>query len=318
MNTNKPLARWAQWSAGLALLAVALTAGGLSLAVNITAGLGVGLAVAVAYGLADCGKLLLPIVCTGIGWNVHTRGAYAVVSVVSILCAICYLADANGGQLIEREHAATVQADNAQQIAELEAELATLRKLAADEAGNGGCGPQCKALQDRADKAAQKLQDARKARAGADAVTLPGSAVLAANLAGSSENEAARSIAIAKSVAALAVMELLAHLAGAAAALIGMAMRPDDQSKSGPVANAPKSGDAVAKLKREALATNAKPGTAAYYLQRLRKDHAALAAQVDAGKLSIYRASIAAGLRKAPKAKRKWSADDYVKAPVEA
>lgn len=85
---SKTLPRWAQWLAGLALLITALTAGGLSLAVNVIAGLGISLAVAIAYGLADCGKLLLPIVCQAVGWHAHTRLAYIVVSVVSVLCAI--------------------------------------------------------------------------------------------------------------------------------------------------------------------------------------------------------------------------------------
>jgi hypothetical protein len=132
---------------------------------------------------------------------------------------------------------------------------------------------------------------------------MPGSAALAANLAGSSENQAARSIAIAKSVAALAVMELLAHLAGAAAALIGLAMRKRDTAP------------AVAKVMQQAVATPAKRGTAAYYLQRLHRDFPAIAAQVEAGKLSVYAGCIEAGIRKRP-AKRKWDANDYLKAPA--
>jgi hypothetical protein len=304
MPTNRPLPKLAQWSAGLALLAVALTAGGLSLAVNITAGLGVGLAVAVAYGLADCGKLLLPIVCTGIGWTWHTRAAYFVVSLVSVLCAICYLADANGGAVLQAEHAATVQADNAKQIAELEGELAMASQLAADEADRGGCGPNCRALRDQAAEASQRLRDARKARAAVDTPAMPGSAALAANMAGSSENQAARSIAIAKSVAALAVMELLAHLAGAAAALIGLAMRRRETAP------------AVVQLLDQAVATPAKRGTAAYYLARLQRDFPAIAAQVDAGELSVYAGCIEAGIRKRP-ARSKWTkVDSYVKAPT--
>jgi hypothetical protein len=307
---SKSLPRWAQWLAGLALLATALTAGGLSLAVNVIAGLGVGLAVAIAYGLADCGKLLLPIVCQAIGWRVHTWIAYIVVSVVSVLCAICYLADQNGGDLLKREHAATVQDDRAKQVVELEAQLADLRAMVAAEASNGGCGTNCKALQARADEAAQRLQEARTARADAKAVTLPGSAVLAATVAGTDASHAAKSIAIAKSVAALAVMELLAHLAGAAAALIGAAMRGPAIAK----APAAKSARAVASLKAEALATPAKSGTRGWYLARLEHDHAALASRVHAGELSVYAACIEAGLRKPAMKSAKWTKPDaYLK-----
>jgi hypothetical protein len=140
---------------------------------------------------------------------------------------------------------------------------------------------------------------------------MPGSAALAANLAGSSENQAARSIAIAKSVAALAVMELLAHLAGAAAALIGLAMRKRETAVAGSAKKSP----AVAKVMQQAVATPAKRGTAAYYLQRLHRDFPEIAAKVDSGRLSVYAGCIEAGIRKRP-AKRKWDANDYVKAPA--
>jgi hypothetical protein len=310
-ESSKSLPRWAQWAAGLALLATALTAGGLSLAVNVIAGLGIGLAVAIAYGLADCGKLLLPIVCQAIGWRAHTRIAYLTVSLVSVLCAVLYLADQNGGDLLKREHAATVQTDNAKQVAELEAQLADLRAMVATEAATG-CGPNCKALQARADEAAQALKEARTARANATAVTLPGSAVLAATVAGTDASHAAKSIAIAKSIAALAVMELLAHLAGAAAALIGSAMRKPAIARQ-PVAR--KSAKAVASLKAEALAAAPKSGTRAWYLARLERERPAIASRVHAGELSVYAACIEAGLRKAPKVSAKWTkAEDYEKA----
>lgn len=320
MSSVNTLPRLAQWSAGVGLMAVALTAGGLSFAVNVTAGLGIGLGVAVAYGLADCGKLLLPIVCRGIGWSIHTRTAYIVVSLVSVLCACLYLADANGGDLLNREHAATVQTDNAKRIAELEQDVARTRDLAAQEAARGGCGPQCKALQDRADSAALKLSDARRQRAAAPAGALPGSAVLAATLLGASETGTARNIAIAKSIAALAVMELLAHLAGAAAALIGLAMRSRKPvaNIAEPVAKLPENiAKLVANVETPVASEPASPpaklpavGTRAYYFARLEREFPDLASQVRNGNLSTFRASIAAGLRKEPKA-RKWDANEY-------
>ena len=60
------------------------------------------------------------------------------------------------------------------------------------------------------------------------------------------------------------------------------------------------------------VATPAKRGSRDYYLQRLERDHAAIAKRVHAGELSVYAASVAAGLRKAA-AKRKWNADDYIR-----
>jgi hypothetical protein len=43
-----------------------------------------------------------------------------------------------------------------------------------------------------------------------------------------------------------------------------------------------------------------KPGTAAYYRQRLERDHPRLARAVDRGELSVFAACLRAGLRKPP------------------
>jgi hypothetical protein len=63
----------------------------------------------------------------------------------------------------------------------------------------------------------------------------------------------------------------------------------------------------------KAAAMPAKAGTKAYYMQRLQKDHPALAARIASGEISVYAASIAAGLRKAPAKASKWTkADAYL------
>jgi hypothetical protein len=51
----------------------------------------------------------------------------------------------------------------------------------------------------------------------------------------------------------------------------------------------------------------AKAGTKAYYLQRLQRDFPALAVKIASGEMSVYAASIAAGLRKAPAKASKWT-----------
>jgi hypothetical protein len=78
-----------------------------------------------------------------------------------------------------------------------------------------------------------------------------------------------------------------------------------------PVAKTAKKSPAVAKLLRDAAKPGA-VGTRAYYLARLESEAPALARRVRNGELSCFAASVAAGLRKAPKA-RKWDANDYVK-----
>jgi hypothetical protein len=71
---------------------------------------------------------------------------------------------------------------------------------------------------------------------------------------------------------------------------------------------------AVAKLKADAVATAPKRGSAAYYQARLQRDHPAIAQRVAAGEISVYKASIEAGLRKASARSAKWTkAEAYVK-----
>jgi hypothetical protein len=47
--------------------------------------------------------------------------------------------------------------------------------------------------------------------------------------------------------------------------------------------------------------------TKAYYLQRLERENPALVAKIASGELSVYAASIAAGLRKAPAKTAQWT-----------
>lgn len=58
------------------------------------------------------------------------------------------------------------------------------------------------------------------------------------------------------------------------------------------------------------VAKNGAIGTRAYYLQRLENEHPELASQIRNGKISVFRASVQAGLRKEPKA-RKWDANEF-------
>lgn len=219
---SNALPPWAQWASGIGLMAVALTAGGLSLAVNVLAGLGVGVAVAVAYGLSDVGKMLLPVVCSGIGWNRHTRTAYIVTSIVSVLCAATYLADQHGSTVITAEHRDGIRTAATDTVTDIQAEIAMYRELAAKEEKTGR-GDDWEEYTRKAAEASQRLTDSRKASV-VSATDFPGSAVLLASLLAVEPIKAMKSIALAKTIAALIVMELLVHLAGAAAKLIGQAM----------------------------------------------------------------------------------------------
>jgi hypothetical protein len=222
-STRLPL--WGQWAAGLALMLVALTAGGLSMGMNIAYGLQAGPAVAVAYGLSDAAKLLIPVVAVAIGWRAHLRLAAILAAIVSVWCAMNYLADQHGGQLLKRQHDHAVYAAAGKRIEELEARLKAAREGIAFEIANGGCGPKCRGHQDRADKISAELEAARDARAGMKPAELSGLAGWLALAGIAAKVTATQALAIVKTLAALVIVEVLAHLAGAAARLIGQAIR---------------------------------------------------------------------------------------------
>ena len=61
------------------------------------------------------------------------------------------------------------------------------------------------------------------------------------------------------------------------------------------------------------IAKPAATGTRAYYLARLQREFPELATQVASGELSVFAASVQAGLRKAPVKVSKWTkADAYM------
>lgn len=298
MKNSSTIPRWAKWLAGLALMATALTAAGLSLAMNISAGLAVGVAVAIAFGLSDVAKILMPIVANGIGWTRHTKTVYAVASIVSVVCACLYLADQFGEVIAGKEDAASVAQSTDQHIADLRASLDSARTMAAQEAQRGGCGPRCRELSDRASKLETALTDAvRQRQAAKPAEATDGKAVVLADILGASEAETSRKMAIVLIFAALLIGELCAHLAGPAAQLIGSAMQRD----------ATKPDEIATDEIPEEVATVAKPepakvskGGKAYYLQRLERDFPELATRVHRGEISCYKACVLAGIRKAP------------------
>jgi hypothetical protein len=206
-NTTVP--RWAQWAAGISLLSVSLAAAGISLAVNFQAGLIVHIAIAAMLALSDIGKILIPVVCQGIGWTLQSRVTYAVVSVTSVVCAFIFIEamfDAQHSKVANQ----TVLTQNAdQRIADLRTSLATTRQMAAEEAQRGGCGDKCQALTAETAKLETAVTNAVSARSGMKtkaAVPSQGRALLL-------------------TILGLAAMELLSHLASKAASMIGIAMK---------------------------------------------------------------------------------------------
>ncbi len=296
MHADLTLPRWAHYAAGSVLMAVAVTAGGLSLTLNVAHGLETGPAAGIAFGLADIGKIVIPIVAGAIGWSRQMRITAAICVAVSLWCAVNYYADRQGRQLLGREHGETVYADAEKHITELETEADRLSLLAAEEAKRGGCGPNCRALTNQAASARERLEAARKARAALTPVEVSGLAAMIGAFTRRDAGRIARGLRAVKAVMFLALIEALVWLSMPAVALLAMPMRAHDveaDANASPVL-------APATVPRSSQ-KSAASGTRAYYLQRLQREHPALANRVHNGELSVYRACILAGLRKPAK-----------------
>ena len=308
MTMNKPMPRWGQWAGGLCLLAVSLTAGTLGLVLNVSHGLEAGIAAGIAFGLADGAKVLIPLTASMIGWSRQMKITAALCVAVSLWSAVNVYLDGAGSAFLAKQQGAEAYEAQAKAITELEAEMARLTALAAAEAKNKGCGKNCAAVNDQAAAVRQQLADARQARANTMPIEVSGLAGLIAMASGASADGIARGIGAVKAALFLLLIEALVWLSVPAMALL------TDAAKRGiavePVASPAERPASAMQTIAKAAAMPAKAGTKAYYLQRLQREHPALAAKIASGEMSVYAASIAAGLRKAPAKASKWTKSD--------
>lgn len=212
MQQSSKLPSWAQWVIGSVLLLIALAAGIVSLVLNVSHGLNVGLAAGITFGLADIGKIAIPIVAGIIGWSMQTRTTAIVCVLVSLFCATNYYADRHGRHLIEAQHGEAVYADKANRISMLKQRVASLDALVIAEANRGGCGQNCQALMKQASAANVELQSARNERSVAKPVEASGLAVMIAMAAGSRTDNTARGLGAVNAVLFLALLEALVWL----------------------------------------------------------------------------------------------------------
>jgi hypothetical protein len=178
------IGNWTKWTAGLALLAIALAAGTLGLVLNVAHGL--------EAGLADGAKVLIPLTAGMIGWSRQMKITAAVCVAVSLWSAVNVYLDGAGSAFLAKSQGAEAYEAQAKAITELEAEMARLTALAAAEVKNKGCGKNCKAVNDQAAAVRQQLAEARTARANAKPVEVSGLAGLIAMASGANADGIAR------------------------------------------------------------------------------------------------------------------------------
>jgi hypothetical protein len=316
MTKDIKIPPWAKWAGGLTLLAIALTAGTLGLALNVAHGLEAGLIAGIAFGLADLAKISIPLVAGLIGWSRQMKATAAICVAVSLWSAVNVYLDGAGAAILAKQHASEAYTDKAKAIAELEAEATRLSALAAQEAKNRGCGPNCRALNEQASAARQRLQEARSAKAEAKPVEISGLAAIIAMASGAGQDGIARGIGAVKALLFLVLIEVLVWLSVPAMALLSQARIRDVAVEL--VAIEPVE---IAKPVAKPVMAIAKPaasGTKSYYLARLERDHPVIAKRVHGGELSVYRGSVEAGIRK-PATVKKWTTiEDYLPETVKA
>jgi hypothetical protein len=331
MSTDHGSSHFGHWCLGALFALLALAAGAISLSLNIAFGLQTSVVAALVFTLSDCAKIMLPMVSAALGrWDLRRRMAWGVAIVISVTAALSSLLESEAQRLKDSEAASHLAQDARAGIDQARQDLAAiqeplsaaaLRSLLDDararadrEAGRGGCGPKCEAAKAEAAQLVARLGMAERrealqaqlAHAKSAARTNPEKALGAtdtlAALTGGDRTRIATLTSIAISIAMLIILELLATFSGDAAAVLRRAWRarsvhaaPTQSEKSAPA-------EAVPAKPAKAVANRA------YYLGRLEREFPALAARTRTGELSVYRASIEAGLRKAPA--RNWTQPD--------
>jgi hypothetical protein len=303
---------------GIGFGLLALTAGGISLMINIAFGWKTSIVAAAVFGLSDGAKILLPMAAAVLGgWNVRRRLAWLVAVLISVAAALSSLLEADAQRIYASQASAnaarvavTEEMGTRQDLAAIKETLPTeaLRKLtsearaeAAREEASGGCGERCRAqkaryseylvrlgVAERRDALQQKLATLSRG-----AQTTPqqalGAADALATLIGGDKFRIATMIGLSLSIAMLIILELLASLSGDAALLLRKMSAASSKRHAG-----------LRETDREVTAPTKNVANRAYYLSRLERQHPLLAARVHRGEISVYRACIQAGFRKTP------------------
>jgi hypothetical protein len=291
------------------MIALAVASGLLSLSLNVAYGYQDGLPSAIAYGLADGAKITTLLAAGLYGWNFRYAIAVLVCGTISLFSiANVYMNDA-GAALLNREHAAAVQESSTRLKADLEARIRAADAAADSEATScknpkTNCrGPNWLALTNKADELRKELAAVNQRWAASEPVQVSGAASYLAKHGYGQIGETASNISVIKTILFLIGMEIIVWFA-----IPGMGFVMRAKAPSIPVVEV-----TIEPPTPPALPKPQGSGTRDYYLARLERDYPAIAARVSSGQLSVYAASVQAGIRRrADQPKKRWtSAQDY-------
>lgn len=249
MKDRSTIPKWGQALLGTVLLTLALTAGGISLAVNCAYGLQASLLQGVTYALGDCVKMALPITAQGLrGWDPFRRLLWIGAIIFSVWTACGYFSAYEGSKIAEAKQIDQERGEIRTRINRLETRLqaitvtdspgaldalAKAQETRAKDEAKTGLGSKYDEAMKKAGKLRAQAARARQrdkiatelARAyeelQAKKIIPLGTADNIAALTGGERTEIARLDSLIRTLATIALLEAVAALAGYGAALLG-------------------------------------------------------------------------------------------------
>jgi hypothetical protein len=252
-NEMHTLPRWALWIVGLTLLSLATGAACIGLLINVEYARPSGWLMVAAFGFAEVGEWLIPLVCGAIGWTRFMRLSLFVCAFTSVWCIANHLADLQAGSILGMEHSsrqysgATADADRARAtlaritetgaVVDLE-RLADAAKAEMDrQEANGGRGKRWAAAQIEYKGALSHLSAARerdaakaelsqaRTRAESGPAQAPGAALILSAVSGSDVNETARGLSMVRTILGVLLVKVVTYWTLPAVALLRLAAR---------------------------------------------------------------------------------------------
>jgi hypothetical protein len=240
MKTSATMPRWGQLAIGGVTLAIAVAAGATSLTINIVHHLQTDLTSAVAFGLADIGKLAVPVVAAAVGWSTQMRATLIVCALASMASVSIHLYDTHGQALFARDAQATTYAGAQADIERTRTELAAItetgtpdalaaaaqaaQKRAEAEAANGGCRRACLAAQAEATAFLERQGKAQR-RAALETQLAAAKAEARTTGAAQASGDGRKYITMGMAALGLLLLETLVYLSIPATAMIAAALR---------------------------------------------------------------------------------------------
>lgn len=211
------------WTIGTVLFTLVFIAGGLSLWVNVVVGLQMGVVAAIMLGLGDVVKMVLPITMHAVGKTALLRSLYWLAVVASFACAFYATADMFGAKFVTDLTAKKVESIGATQLADLRETLKTTRGMMLAESKKKGCGPNCKALQQRVEDLEKEVKAQTAKQEAKTTDDMSGKALLAQTMLSIPGQKVDTATAISLVVFQMLMMELLSMLSSSACRMIGFA-----------------------------------------------------------------------------------------------